>query len=215
MNIIDLCRFLSFRHRIATICRENAAIEDATIYYPLLSLLTSHLPLLQPASDEAKEGRSASSSASASKPRLRDRDQLEMIYDLISNYDSHETTTTTIHDSTRNFSSSSRSSSDPSSTSRSRSTLLTAHREFDLSSFKTSLAMHEASPKIQAYYQFYETVVMNSPAGREVARKEEEAAEGCICESWVEWRGKGFCNVEELRRDMEAALGQGAGDSSG
>ena len=132
------------------------------------------------------------------------RDQLEMIYDLISNYDSHEptTTTTTAHNSD-NFSYKSGSGL------TSISTLLTAHPKFDLSSFKTSLAMHEASPKIQAYYQFYETVVKNSPAGREVARKEEGAAEGYICESWVEWRGKGFCNVEELRRDMEAALGQG------
>jgi UDP-glucose:glycoprotein glucosyltransferase len=76
--------------------------------------------------------------------------------------------------------------------------------------------MHEASPKIQAYYQFYETVIVNSPAGRKVARKEEGASismggQGYVCESWVEWRGKGFCNVEELRRDMEAALGQGQG----
>jgi UDP-glucose:glycoprotein glucosyltransferase len=79
--------------------------------------------------------------------------------------------------------------------------------------------MHEASPKIQAYYQFYETVVGNSPAGREVARKEEERAsmggQGYVCESWVEWRGKGFCHVDELRRDMELSLGLGSGDSSG
>jgi UDP-glucose:glycoprotein glucosyltransferase len=125
-----------------------------------------------------------------------------MIYDLVSNYDSHEPTTIA-----HNFSFSS------------RSTLLTAHPKFDLSSFKTSLAMHEASPKIQAYYQFYETVVGNSPAGREVARKEEERAsmggQGYVCESWVEWRGKGFCHVDELRRDMELSLGLGSGDSSG
>lgn len=195
-----------------TTCRESAAIEDPTIYYPLLSLLTSHLPLLQPASDEEKEGGSDSSSASASKPRLKDRDQLEMIYDLISNYDSHETTTTTT-------SHRSSSSSDSNSSSRSRSTLTTAHPKFDLSSFKTSLGMHEASPKIQAYYQFYETVIVNSPAGREVARKEEEKAsmgeEGYICESWVEWRGKGFCNVDELRRDMELSLDLGSTEGSG
>jgi hypothetical protein len=181
-----------------TTCRESAAIEDPTIYYPLLSLLTSHLPLLQSASDEKKEGGSAS--ATTSKPRSRNRDQLEMIYDLVSNYDSHEPTTIAHNSSVS-----------------SRSTLTTAHREFDLTSFKTSLAMHEASPKIQAYYQFYETVIVNSPAGREVARKEEGAAAmgGYVCESWVEWRGKGFCHVDELRRDMELSLGLGSGDSSG
>lgn len=197
-------RYSSFRHSTRLFDRESAAIEDPTMYYPLLSLLTSHLPLLQSASDEKKEGGSAS--ATTSKPRTRDRDQLEMIYDLVSNYDSHEpSTTTTTHNSTRNFSSSSSSSSGYNAASR--STLLIAHPKFDLSSFKTSLAMHEASPKIQAYYQFYETVVRDSPAGREVTQRE--------CESWVEWRGKGFCSVDELRRDMELSLDLGSTEGSG
>lgn len=181
------------------------------MYYPLLSLLTSHLPLLQSASDEKKEGGSAS--ATTSKPRTRDRDQLEMIYDLVSNYDSHEPSTTTTAYNSNN------SSYKSGSGLTSISTLLTAHREFDLSSFKTSLAMHEASPKIQAYYQFYNTVISDSPAGKEVARKEEERAsmggEGYICESWVEWRGKGFCSVDELRRDMELSLDLGSTEGSG
>jgi hypothetical protein len=137
-----------------------------------------------------------------------------MIYDLVLNYDSHETTSTT-HETTTTTSHKSSSSYNAAS----RSTLLIAHPKFDLSSFKTSLAMHEASPKIQAYYQFYNTVISDSPAGREVARKEEERAsmggQGYVCESWVEWRGKGFCNVDELRRDMELSLGLGSGDSSG
>jgi hypothetical protein len=196
-----------------TTCRESAAIEDPTIYYPLLSILTSHLPLLQSGADSGSGSDDEDDSASRSKPRTRDRDQLEMIYDLVSNYDSHEPTTTTTAYNSNN------SSYESGSGLTSISTLLTAHPKFDLSSFKTSLAMHEASPKIQAYYQFYETVIVNSPAGREVARKEEERAsmggQGYICESWVEWRGKGFCNVEELRRDMELSLGLGSGDSSG
>jgi hypothetical protein len=206
---LSLC-YPSFRHRRSdlTICRESAAIEDPTIYYPLLSLLTSHLPLLQPEPGADSEGSGSGidedDSASRSKPRISNRDQLEMIYDLISNYDSHETTT---HNPTS------------SSSSSSRSTLTTAHPKFDLSSFKTSLAMHEASPKIQAYYQFYNTVISDSPAGREVARKEEERAsmggQGYVCESWVEWRGKGFCNVDELRRDMELSLDLGSTEGSG
>ena len=144
-----------------------------------------------------------------------------MIYDLVSNYDSHEPITSTSHEPTTTTSSSSpRSSSGYNAASR--STLLTAHPKFDLSSFKTSLAMHEASPKIQAYYQFYDTVISDSPAGREVARKEKEegasismGGQGYVCESWVEWRGKGFCNVEELRRDMELSLDLGSTEGSG
>jgi hypothetical protein len=124
-----------------------------------------------------------------------------MIYDLVSNYDSHEPTTTTTAYNSNN------SSYESGSGLTSISTLLTAHPKFDLSSFKTSLGMHEASPKIQAYYQFYETVVRDSPAGREVTQRE--------CESWVEWRGKGFCNVEELRRDMELSLDLGSTEGSG
>lgn len=55
--------------------------------------------------------------------------------------------------------------------------------------------MHEASPKIEAYYQYYISVIEQTAAGKETGR---------ICETWVEWRGKGFCNIEELRKDMEA-----------
>lgn len=29
------------------------------------------------------------------------------------------------------------------------------------------------------------------------------------CGSWVEWRGKGFCEVEGLRKDMERSIEDG------
>lgn len=112
------------------------------MYYPLLSLLTSHLPLFE-----------------GSSPR----DQLSTIYDLIRSSD-----------------------------------LALRYPDWDFSSFKASLAMHEAAPKVQAYYQYYTSVVAETELGKGI---------GEMCESWVEWRGKGFCGVDELKRDMELTLG--------
>ena len=125
--------------------RESAALEDPTIYYPLLSLLTSHLPLFETSST---------------------KEQLSTIYDLVASSD-----------------------------------LIQRHPMWDLSSFKTSLAMHEASPKVQAFYQYYDSVVAETELGRGI---------GGVCESWVEWRGKGFCGVDELKRDMELTLSSNA-----
>jgi len=118
---------------------ESAALEDPSIYFPLLDLLTSHLPLY---SD------------------LAPRNQLEIITDLIN-----------------------------------QSYLPTDHPKWDHSSFSTSLGMHESTPKIQAYYQYYQTVV---EPGLSTSERE--------CEGWVEWRQKTFCEVESLKRDIELTL---------
>lgn len=52
-----------------------------------------------------------------------------------------------------------------------------------------------------AYYQYYDTAINSTTAGSTI---------GQICESWVEWRGKGFCDVDDLRKDVELSL-SGAG----
>lgn len=75
--------------------------------------------------------------------------------------------------------------------------LLESHPKWDLTSFQASIAMHATTPKIQAYYQYYDTAVNHTDAGNTI---------GQICESWVEWKGKGFCDVEELRKDVELSL---------
>jgi UDP-glucose:glycoprotein glucosyltransferase len=75
--------------------------------------------------------------------------------------------------------------------------LLQGHPKWDLSSFQASIAMHATTPKIQAYYQYYDTAINQTDAG---------STTGQLCESWVEWRGKGFCDVEELRKDIELTL---------
>jgi UDP-glucose:glycoprotein glucosyltransferase len=75
--------------------------------------------------------------------------------------------------------------------------LLQGHPKWDLSSFQASIAMHATTPKIQAYYQYYDTAIDQTDAG---------STTGQLCESWVEWRGKGFCDVEELRKDIELTL---------
>jgi hypothetical protein len=129
------------RFSIKATNRECAALEGPTVYYPMLSLLTSHLPLYEGATPKK---------------------QLETIYDLIQS-----------------------------------SSIAADHPKWDFTSFKTSLAMHESTPKIQAFYQYYDTVTNETDIGNGI---------GNLCDSWVEWRGKGFCDVEELKRDMELTL---------
>lgn len=60
--------------------------------------------------------------------------------------------------------------------------------------------MHVTTPKIQAYYQYYESMVNGSQPGMDV---------GSVCENWVEWRGKGFCDSASLKADMESSLESG------
>ncbi len=69
----------------------------------------------------------------------------------------------------------------------------------DITSVKSSVAMHVSAPKLEAYYQYYRTAVNVTMAGKGV---------GQICEDWVEWRGKGFCDVESLRADLELTLSE-------
>jgi UDP-glucose:glycoprotein glucosyltransferase len=56
--------------------------------------------------------------------------------------------------------------------------------------------LHTAVPRIEAYYDYYATRVDDGGLGT------------AGCEAWVEWRGKGFCGVEELKRDIEQSLGE-------
>lgn len=63
-----------------------------------------------------------------------------------------------------------------------------------------SVSLHVASPKVAAYHQYYTTAVNGTRAGSGI---------GMICDEWVEWRGKGFCDVDELKRDLESGLEEG------
>ncbi|KAL1411228.1 killer toxin resistant protein [Vanrija albida] len=63
----------------------------------------------------------------------------------------------------------------------------------ELSTFGLGLALHAAAPRIEASYASYAAV--------------DEAALGVkACDAWVEWRGKGFCAVDDLRRDIELSI---------
>lgn len=64
-----------------------------------------------------------------------------------------------------------------------------------LSTFQYALGLHTSAPKIEAYYQYYSEYV--TPAVR-------DSVQGC--DSWVHWRGKGFCTVPELRKDVEMSI---------
>jgi UDP-glucose:glycoprotein glucosyltransferase len=76
--------------------------------------------------------------------------------------------------------------------------LITSHDQLagpgSLATFKQALALHTATPKIEAFFKYYETGVDERSYGVEA------------CGSWVEWRGRGFCGVDELRRDVELTL---------
>jgi len=54
------------------------------------------------------------------------------------------------------------------------------------SSMEMNLAMHAATPKIEAFYNYYQAV-HNQSKGRE-------------CGSWVDWYGDVVCDAETLRR---------------
>ncbi|KAK8869940.1 hypothetical protein IAR55_000508 [Kwoniella newhampshirensis] len=65
-----------------------------------------------------------------------------------------------------------------------------------LSTFHLALSLQSTAPRIEAEYSWYESVI----------RSQETKLGVAGCEGWVEWRGKGFCDVEELRRDMELSI---------
>lgn len=66
-----------------------------------------------------------------------------------------------------------------------------------LSSFKLSLAIRSAAPRIEAHYQFYNTSVQHSLM----------AAQDAVCSVWVHSDGKQYCSP-----DMERAQQDVAGD---
>ncbi|WVF72342.1 hypothetical protein IAT40_007156 [Kwoniella sp. CBS 6097] len=68
-----------------------------------------------------------------------------------------------------------------------------------LSTFNLALSLHTAVPKIEAEYSWYEDTL----------RSQEVTLGVTGCEGWVEWRGKGFCDVDELKRDMELTIEDG------
>ncbi|WVQ70245.1 uncharacterized protein L199_008471 [Kwoniella botswanensis] len=69
------------------------------------------------------------------------------------------------------------------------------------STFDLALALHTAVPKIQAQFSWYESAVR--PKERQLG------VEACKEDGWVEWRGKGFCGAEELKRDVEMSIEEG------
>lgn len=56
-----------------------------------------------------------------------------------------------------------------------------------------ALALHSAAPRITASYAAYD-------AAREHSLGVQD------CQAWVEHRGKGFCDVDALRRDVERSI---------
>ena len=57
-------------------------------------------------------------------------------------------------------------------------------------SAESNLALHAATPKIEAFYQYY--------TDRHAARR--DAVENPRCESWVDWYGEVVCDAETLVR---------------
>ena len=55
---------------------------------------------------------------------------------------------------------------------------------------ESNLALHAATPKIEAFYQYY--------TDRHAVRR--DAVENPRCESWVDWYGEVVCDAETLAR---------------
>jgi UDP-glucose:glycoprotein glucosyltransferase len=69
--------------------------------------------------------------------------------------------------------------------------------QLSVSTYKLALGLHTAVPRIEAAYGWYESTINETSYGVEE------------CGTWVEWRGKGFCSVDELRKDVERSIEQG------
>lgn len=76
--------------------------------------------------------------------------------------------------------------------------LIKSHRLLEtgisISTLELALGLHTSVPRIEAGYSWYEGAI----------NEKELGVEGCG--SWVEWRGKGFCEAEELKRDIELSI---------
>ncbi|WVW83270.1 hypothetical protein I302_105289 [Kwoniella bestiolae CBS 10118] len=69
------------------------------------------------------------------------------------------------------------------------------------STLDLALALHTAVPRIQAQFSWYDSAIR--------PREGQLGVGHCRDDGWAEWRGKGFCEVEELRRDMEMSIEEG------
>ncbi|WRT66985.1 uncharacterized protein IL334_003951 [Kwoniella shivajii] len=68
-----------------------------------------------------------------------------------------------------------------------------------ISIFNLALSLHTAVPRIEAEYSWYESIVR--------PQEGKLGVEGC--DSWVQWRGKGFCSLTDLRKDLEWSIEEG------
>lgn len=77
-----------------------------------------------------------------------------------------------------------------------------------LDSFELSLSLHAASPKIEAFYEFYRDYKL-----AEVPLVDGELLDSCTG-SWVEWYGRRVCSVDTLRRLVETGTSE-SGNATG
>lgn len=70
-----------------------------------------------------------------------------------------------------------------------------------LESFELSLSLHAASPKIEAFYEFYRDQKL-----AEVPLADGESLDACSG-SWVGWYGRRVCSVDILRALVEDTSG--------
>ena len=64
-----------------------------------------------------------------------------------------------------------------------------------LGSFELGLSLHTAAPKIEAYYQFYNSSVVPSLDGEYYE----------LCETWIYWRGKQICSPDDIETTLRQA----------
>lgn len=67
----------------------------------------------------------------------------------------------------------------------------------ELSTFHLALALHTTVPRIEAGYSWYKSNV------------DEKSLDVDGCDSWVEWDGLGYCDVENLKKAMGVSAEEG------
>lgn len=58
--------------------------------------------------------------------------------------------------------------------------------------FDMALSLHAATPKIEAFYQYYSAI------------HPSEINESRACDSWVDWDGEWICDVEILKQRLQS-----------
>ena len=79
--------------------------------------------------------------------------------------------------------------------------LLTSHARLPIQLWRQSLALHDQSPRVQAFVQLYNTLKLDERWSNHVGSRKGEPKD---CISWVDFAGNVLCDEDEVIRALES-----------